>query len=143
MSTFVWVVTYSFILPFVVMLQKNSKPSFLRFIKRGAAILFVLEAASFGVSYGVWHRMNTNRGELATNKENGPLMRHVLGQSRAAKSLTKNNNNTWYVKGLLNFVYYDKWLICNRIWVFILNHVWGANIAMPLSRESSRFIRVN
>lgn len=47
------------------MLQKNSTstPNWFRFIKRGAAVLFVLEAASFGVSYGVWHRMNTNRGE--------------------------------------------------------------------------------
>lgn len=44
------------------MLQKDSKPTFIKFIKKSAAVLFVLEAASFGVTYGVWYRMNTNRG---------------------------------------------------------------------------------
>lgn len=44
------------------MLQRNSKPSLLNWIRKGAAILFVVEAASFGVSYLLWQRLNTDRG---------------------------------------------------------------------------------
>ncbi|KAH8255427.1 hypothetical protein KR038_002897 [Drosophila bunnanda] len=49
------------------MLPKTPKPAIWKFIKGSAKTLFVLEAVCFAASYGVYYRMNTNRGErLAT-----------------------------------------------------------------------------
>lgn len=45
------------------MLQKAPKPQAWKLIKKGAKILFVAELVAFGVSYGVWHHMNTDSGE--------------------------------------------------------------------------------
>lgn len=45
------------------MLKKNPKPGYLRYVRTSAKVLFVIEAAIFAVSYGVWYRMNTSRGE--------------------------------------------------------------------------------
>lgn len=47
------------------MLQKNEKrrSGFLKFVAKGAKILFVAEVVAFGATYLVWHRLNTNRGK--------------------------------------------------------------------------------
>lgn len=47
------------------MLPKTPKPAIWRFIKGSAKTLFVLEAVCFAASYGVYYRMNTNRGKTA------------------------------------------------------------------------------
>lgn len=49
------------------MLQKSGvkqKSGFWKFVAKSAKILFVVEVVTFAVTYGVWHRMNTNRGKL-------------------------------------------------------------------------------
>lgn len=56
------------------MLQKTPKPAFWKFVKRSAAVLFVAEAVAFAVSYGVWHRMNTNREFRQYMHDNLPLI---------------------------------------------------------------------
>lgn len=38
------------------------RPAYIKTLKKGAKILFVVEALLFAGSYGVWQRMNTNRG---------------------------------------------------------------------------------
>lgn len=45
------------------MLKKNPKPGYLRYVRSGAKVLFVIEAVLFAACYGVWYRMNTSRGE--------------------------------------------------------------------------------
>jgi hypothetical protein len=45
------------------MLKKNPKPGYLKYVRSGAKVLFVIEAAVFAACYGVWYRMNTSRGE--------------------------------------------------------------------------------
>lgn len=49
------------------MLHRDAQPTFIKWIRKGATVLFVAEAASFGVSYLVWYRMNTNRGRCTTH----------------------------------------------------------------------------
>ena len=49
---------------FIVMLQKKPKSTYWNFIKKGATILFVTEALLFAGSYGIWHRLNTNKGNI-------------------------------------------------------------------------------
>ena len=44
------------------MLPKTPKSSFWKFVKGSAKTLFVIEAVCFAASYGVYYRMNTNRG---------------------------------------------------------------------------------
>lgn len=46
------------------MLQKNPKPTYRRYIKNGAKILFVAEAAFFAISYGVWYRLNREQSKF-------------------------------------------------------------------------------
>lgn len=43
------------------MLKKNPKPGYLRYVRSGAKVLFVIEAAVFAACYGVWYRMNISR----------------------------------------------------------------------------------
>lgn len=52
------------------MLQKSGKgkSGFFKFVSSGAKILFVAEAAAFGVTYLIWHRLNTSRGKLSNSK---------------------------------------------------------------------------
>lgn len=44
------------------MLPKTQKTGFWKFVKGGAKTLFVIEAVCFAVTYGVYYRMNTDRG---------------------------------------------------------------------------------
>lgn len=44
------------------MLPKTPKSSFWKFVKGSAKTLFVIETFCFAASYGVYYRMNTNRG---------------------------------------------------------------------------------
>lgn len=44
------------------MITKTPKSGILQFIKRGAAIVFVIEAVGFAGSYFIWHKTNTDRG---------------------------------------------------------------------------------
>lgn len=44
------------------MLPKTPKSGFWKFVKGSAKTLFVVEAVCFAASYGVYYRMNTNRG---------------------------------------------------------------------------------
>lgn len=44
------------------MLSKTPKSGFWKFVKGSAKTLFVIEAVCFAASYGVYYRMNTNRG---------------------------------------------------------------------------------
>lgn len=46
----------------IPIIPKRSKPV-VNFIKSTAKILLVVELVGFGVSYGVWHRMNRNQGD--------------------------------------------------------------------------------
>lgn len=46
------------------MIPKTPKSQLTKFIKRGAAILFIGELATFGGSYIVWHQLNTNPGMI-------------------------------------------------------------------------------
>lgn len=48
------------------MLPKSPKSSFWKFLKGSAKVLFVAEAVCFAASYGVYYRMNTNRGKRKT-----------------------------------------------------------------------------
>ena len=41
------------------------RPAYIKTLKKGAKILFVVEALLFAGSYGVWQRMNTNRGNYS------------------------------------------------------------------------------
>ena len=45
------------------MLKKNPKQVYLRYVRSGAKVLFVIEATVFAACYGVWYRMNTSRGK--------------------------------------------------------------------------------
>lgn len=45
------------------MLPKTPKSGFWKFVKGSAKTLFVIEAVCFAASYGVYYRMNTNRGK--------------------------------------------------------------------------------
>jgi hypothetical protein len=45
------------------MLKKNPRPQYLKYVRGGAKVLFVIEAFLFAASYGIWYRMNTSRGE--------------------------------------------------------------------------------
>lgn len=56
------------------MLVKNPKPSYRKWIKRGALVLFVVEAVSFAASYGLWFRVNTDRDTREYLKNNYPSL---------------------------------------------------------------------
>jgi len=58
------------------MLQKSGKPrsEFLKYLVKSAKILFVLEVVSFGATYLVWHRMNTNRDFRQYMNDNFPIV---------------------------------------------------------------------
>jgi hypothetical protein len=58
------------------MLRKNPKSQYLRYVRGGVKVFFVIEAVLFAASYGVWHRMNTSRGEWV---EIGKRFIFVLG----------------------------------------------------------------
>lgn len=45
------------------MLPKTPKPAFWKFLKGSAKVLFIAEAVCFAATYGVYYRMNTNRGK--------------------------------------------------------------------------------
>lgn len=45
------------------MLKKNPKRGYLKYVRSGAKVIFIIEAAVFAACYGVWYRMNTSRGE--------------------------------------------------------------------------------
>ena len=42
---------------------KKANPSWFKFLKKSAAVLFIAEGAAFIGSYAFWYRLNTNRGE--------------------------------------------------------------------------------
>lgn len=44
------------------MLIKNPKPTGRKLLKEGAAILLVIETGLFFGSYGIWYKLNTDRG---------------------------------------------------------------------------------
>lgn len=44
------------------MLTKKPQTKARKWIKRGAATIFVVEAIGFAGSYLIWHRVNTERG---------------------------------------------------------------------------------
>lgn len=44
------------------MLTKSPKPAYKRFIGTSLKLVFLAEALGFAVSYGVWYRLNTDRG---------------------------------------------------------------------------------
>lgn len=45
------------------MLMKTPKSGPLKWLKRGATVLFIGEAIAFAVSYGLWYSVNTRRGK--------------------------------------------------------------------------------
>jgi hypothetical protein len=51
------------------MLRKNPKRQYLRYVLGGAKVFFAIEAVLFAASYGIWHRMNTSRGEWADSRK--------------------------------------------------------------------------
>lgn len=72
------------------MLERKPKPAFWKFIKRSATALFAIEAVCFAVSYGVWHRMNTNSEFRHYMSQNYPIVLEsyykfgeLLGNNRA------------------------------------------------------------
>lgn len=46
----------------IIMLIKHPKPNYRKWLKRGAIALFAVEAVCFIASYGIWHKVNTDRG---------------------------------------------------------------------------------
>ncbi|EDW28886.1 GL19413 [Drosophila persimilis] len=78
------------------MLPKTPKPALWRFIKGSAKTLFVVEAVCFAASYGVYYRMNTNRGKSKFRQhihENYPFVLdyyykigEIVGDNKARQS---------------------------------------------------------
>ncbi|KAJ8949858.1 hypothetical protein NQ318_010492 [Aromia moschata] len=59
------------------MLVKNPRPAYRKWLKRGALILFVVEAASFVGTYAVWHKVNTERDYRKYLRDNYPSVLEV------------------------------------------------------------------
>lgn len=47
-----------------IMLVKHPKPAYRKWLKRGAVVAFVIEGICFVAGYTVWHKLNTERGEV-------------------------------------------------------------------------------
>lgn len=45
-----------------IMLIKHAKPSYRKWLKRGAVVAFVVEGIFFVAGYTVWTKVNTERG---------------------------------------------------------------------------------
>lgn len=54
------------------MLVKNPKPSTRKWLKRGALVIFGIEAVAFAASYGLWYQVNTNRDTRKYLRDNYP-----------------------------------------------------------------------
>ncbi|XP_053665748.1 uncharacterized protein LOC128714891 [Anopheles marshallii] len=81
------------------MLHKKARPGFVKFIKTSAKTLIVVEAILFAVSYGGWHRLNTNREFRYYVKENYPSILEAyyqLGETFGGdKSIRAFDENIW------------------------------------------------
>ncbi|CAD7080052.1 unnamed protein product [Hermetia illucens] len=80
------------------MLERKPKPAFWKFIKGSAKTLFVLEAVAFAVSYGVWHRMNTNSEFRKYMSENFPVVLesyYQVGELLGDNKVRQLDNVTW------------------------------------------------